>query len=95
MTNSYLRLRRFGFASLVLCLVEILVFGTLIGLVRFGVTEVVSIRPVAACTFLLAVPGSLLGAILGLIFDMRRGLALAALPVSVLCGAFCTLQVLV
>jgi hypothetical protein len=88
-------LRRFAVLSLALCFLEILIFGSLIGLIHLHVDYGVGIKFVAAATYLTCVPGSLILAVVGLIFDRRRTTALIACGVSLVCGFLCTLQVLV
>lgn len=88
-------LRRFAVISLALCLLEILIFGSLIGLIHLHFDYSVGIKGIAAATYLTCVPGSLILAIFGLIFDRKRTTAVIACGISVVCGLLCTLQVLV
>jgi hypothetical protein len=87
--------RRFAVVSLLLCSMEIAIFLLLIFTVHLLSIYGSGIRGIAAITYLVCVPGSLVCAVIGLIFDRRRATALIALGVASVCGYFCTLQVLV
>jgi MFS family permease len=87
--------RRFAVIALLLCLMEMVIFGLLIAIVHLSFGYSSGIQFVAAITYLICVPGSFIFAIVGLIFDRRRTAALIACGAAIACGYFCTLQVLV
>jgi hypothetical protein len=89
------QVRRFASVSLAISLVDMLIFGVLIGLVHLGFSPNGTIDRVAGLTYLIGVPASFLCAILGLIYDRRRLAAAIAFGAAMACGYFCTLQVLV
>lgn len=90
-----LALRGFAAVSLIFSLAEVAVFASLIALMHIRAGESSVISAIAAYTYLLAVPGSLLCAVLGIMFNRRRGTAMVATGIAIICAYLCTTQMLV
>jgi hypothetical protein len=86
---------RLAYSSLVVCLIEMVVFVTAIILVRTPFDHPTLIKKATGIAWLFGTPAAVLLALAGLVKDDRRVAAVVALAVALGCGLFCTLQMLV
>jgi hypothetical protein len=86
---------RLAYSSFVICSLEMLIFLSAILLVRMQFDHPMLIKKATGIAWLFGTPAALLLALAGMFRDSRRGLALLALVVALVCGLFCTLQMLV
>ena len=86
---------RLAYSSLSVCLIEMMVFATAIVLVRTPFDHPTLIKKATGIAWLFGTPAAVLLAIGGLARDDRRVAAVMALVVALVCGLFCTLQMLV
>ena len=86
---------RLAYSSFAICSLEMLIFLCAIALVRTQFDHPTLIRKATDIAWLFGTPAAVLLALAGLFRDSRRGVALVALIVALMCGLFCTLQMLV
>jgi uncharacterized membrane protein YkgB len=91
--------RELACAALALCLIELIIIGTIVILVQMslingysGPNQPVSFAlRITAFAWLIIGPASILFAIVGIIWDSHRRLAVAALPVTIVVFLLCAL----
>ena len=86
---------KFAYVSFAICLGEMIILLALIVLVRSPGDHDRVVTKVSAITYLLGVPGCLVFAVIGVVVDDRRRMALIALILALACSYVWTLQVLV
>jgi hypothetical protein len=86
---------KLAYSSFALCSLEMLIFLSAILLVRTQFAHPTLIKKAIGIAWLFGTPAAVLLALAGLFKDSRHGVALLALVVALVCGLFCTLQMLV
>jgi hypothetical protein len=86
---------RMAYSSLAVCLLEMMIFVTAIILVRTPFDHPVLIKKATGIAWFFGTPAAILLALVGLAIDDRRAAAVLAFVVALVCGLFCTLQMLV
>lgn len=71
------------------------IFVVAIILAQTQVVPMPAVKKIAGITWLFGIPAAMILALAGVFRDRRRGIAVVALVVSLICGLFCTLQLLV
>ncbi len=87
--------QRLAYSSLAICLTEMMVFVVAIILVRTPFEHPILVKKATGIAWLFGTPAAILLTLGGLIKDDRRAVAVLALVVALVCGLFCTLQMLV